>query len=94
MKSSAILAAVAALAVGSAQACVESNASQFGTTIKNNCPKAVHVTYCFGKGCTPPDDGLFMLNPGIQKQVSSSNKAVRYVYCIHPEKLVDGRCRK
>jgi hypothetical protein len=94
MKFSAILAAVAAVAAGSAQACVETNANQFGTIIKNNCPKPVHVTYCFGQGCTPPDDGLFVLNPGFEKQVSSSNKRVRYVYCMLPEKLVDGRCRK
>lgn len=94
MKPSVILAALAALAAGPAAACVESNSNQFGTTIKNNCPRPVHITYCVGQQCTPPDDGLFTLNPGFQKQVSSSAKRVRYVYCIHPEKLVDGRCRK
>lgn len=81
------------LCMEQANACVEVINNNVGTFIKNGCPHAINLTYCFGE-CDPPSDMAGLYRSGAVKKVSDRQRRVRVFYCTYPEvpKNNDGKC--
>ena len=76
-----------------AYACVENVSSKVGTAIRNGCPYTVNVTWCFGRGCTPPTGGT-RVGVGKFLQLSGNPQPFQVSYCKYPQKVAQSSSGK
>ncbi len=51
-----LVTAVLLLLANQVNACVEGYALNTGMFLKNSCPTKVNISWCLGRGCTPPTE--------------------------------------